>query len=262
MFNNTVYNCQVGIIRHSAVAGSQVKNNVSINDALNVAFTDYLYLNSAPAQPQQRLVRRDLPPEPEARSARRRTPPTSAARPRERGLPPEGHLAQPVGIERRRSLGGCQPAGDERHRRRPAGAARHRCRRVLRDTGLLLVGTAAGRSLRDASATSGSSRSQAQRRTTSASATRSASASTLSAARYYITGRISSTVFTIQDSAAGGGTPGATNITFASTAITIRRAFNLLSTAEASSSDANHLNTANLVAGTSSSTGPATTTRR
>jgi hypothetical protein len=67
------------------------------------------------------------------------------------------------------------------------------------------------------------------------------------APRYYITGRVSSTVFTIQDSAAGGGTPGATNITFASAAITIFRAFNLLSTAEANSSDANHLNTANLV---------------
>ena len=49
---------------------------------------------------------------------------------------------------------------------------------------------------------------------------------------YYITGRVSPTVFTIQNSAAFGGTPGATNITFASTAITIRPAFNLLSTAE------------------------------
>ena len=71
----------------------------------------------------------------------------------------------------------------------------------------------------------------------------------VTAPRYYITGRVSSTVFTIQDSAANGGTPGATSITFASTAITIRRAFNLLSTAEANSSDANHLNTANLVTG-------------
>jgi hypothetical protein len=67
--------------------------------------------------------------------------------------------------------------------------------------------------------------------------------------RYYITGRSSSTTFSIQNSAANGGTPGATNITFASTAITIFRAFNLLSTAEASSSDASHLNTTNLVAG-------------
>jgi hypothetical protein len=69
------------------------------------------------------------------------------------------------------------------------------------------------------------------------------------ASRYYITGRTSPTVFSIQDSAANGGTPGATGITFASTAITIFRAFNLLSTAEANSSDASHLNTANLVAG-------------
>ena len=37
-----------------------------------------------------------------------------------------------------------------------------------------------------------------------------------SAACYYITGRISPTVFTIQNSAAFGGTPGATNITFGS----------------------------------------------
>jgi hypothetical protein len=67
--------------------------------------------------------------------------------------------------------------------------------------------------------------------------------------RYYITGRVSSTVFTLQNSAANGGTPGATNITFASTAITIRRAFNTLVAAEANSSDTSHLNTANLVAG-------------
>ena len=66
--------------------------------------------------------------------------------------------------------------------------------------------------------------------------------------RYYITGRTSSTVYSIQNSAANGGTPGATNITFGSTGITIFRAFNLLSTAEANSSNANHLNTSNLVA--------------
>ena len=59
VFNNTVYNCQVGIIRYSAVAGSQVKNNVSINDALNAAFTDYLYLNSAPAAAQSNNVSSD-----------------------------------------------------------------------------------------------------------------------------------------------------------------------------------------------------------
>ena len=59
VFNNTVYNCQVGIIRYSAVAGSQVKNNVSINDALNAAFTDYLYLNSAPAATQSNNVSSD-----------------------------------------------------------------------------------------------------------------------------------------------------------------------------------------------------------
>ncbi len=71
----------------------------------------------------------------------------------------------------------------------------------------------------------------------------------LGANRYYITGRNSSTEFTLQDSAANGGTPGDTNINFASTAITIFRAFNDLDTATTGSADANHLNTSNLVAG-------------
>ena len=67
--------------------------------------------------------------------------------------------------------------------------------------------------------------------------------------RYYITGRTSSTVFSIQDSRANGGTPGATNITFGSQAITIYRAFNTLSAAHTGSSNATHLNTTDLVAG-------------
>jgi hypothetical protein len=68
--------------------------------------------------------------------------------------------------------------------------------------------------------------------------------------RYYITGRNSSTEFTIQNSAANGGTPGDTNITFTTTSITINRAFNLLSAAEVDSSDVDHLgNTMDLVAG-------------
>ncbi|MFV2045108.1 MAG: right-handed parallel beta-helix repeat-containing protein, partial [Anaerolineales bacterium] len=67
--------------------------------------------------------------------------------------------------------------------------------------------------------------------------------------RYYITGRSSSTVFAIQNSAANGGTPGDTTITFASTAITIYRAFNSLSVAQIDSSDINHLVTSDLVAG-------------
>ena len=67
--------------------------------------------------------------------------------------------------------------------------------------------------------------------------------------RYYITSRTSATVFSIQDSGANGGTPGATAITFGSQAITIFRAFNLLSAAESGSSDANHLQTADLVDG-------------
>jgi hypothetical protein len=67
--------------------------------------------------------------------------------------------------------------------------------------------------------------------------------------RYYISGRNSSTEFTIQDSAANGGTPGATDITFGSTAIEIYRAFNTLSAAQAGSSDASHLATSDLTSG-------------
>jgi uncharacterized delta-60 repeat protein len=70
--------------------------------------------------------------------------------------------------------------------------------------------------------------------------------------RYYITGRNSSTEFTIQNSAANGGTPGDANITFGTTGITIYRAFNSLTAAEAGSSDASHLDIEpdrNLVAG-------------
>ena len=63
--------------------------------------------------------------------------------------------------------------------------------------------------------------------------------------RYYITGRNSSTEFTIQNSAATG-TPGDTNITFGSTAITIYRAYNSLLAAFDSGTgvqDSSHLNT-------------------
>ena len=67
--------------------------------------------------------------------------------------------------------------------------------------------------------------------------------------RYYITGRTSSTVFTIQDSAANGGTPGDSNISFGLTTISIFRAFNSLTAAVAGSSNANHLNTPDLVTG-------------
>jgi hypothetical protein len=74
--------------------------------------------------------------------------------------------------------------------------------------------------------------------------------------RYYITGRNSSTEFTIQNSAANGGTPGATNITFGSTPITIYRAFLTLSAAESGAADSSHLNSSDLVAGTCSSCWP------
>jgi hypothetical protein len=65
--------------------------------------------------------------------------------------------------------------------------------------------------------------------------------------RYYITRRLSPTRFTIQNSGANGGTPGDTNITFGTTAITIYRAFGSLSAAQTGSSNADHLGTANLV---------------
>lgn len=66
--------------------------------------------------------------------------------------------------------------------------------------------------------------------------------------RYYITGRTSSTVFAIQNSAANGGTPDDTSITFGSQSIAIYRAFNSLSAAESGSANSSHLNTSNLVA--------------
>lgn len=73
--------------------------------------------------------------------------------------------------------------------------------------------------------------------------------------RYYIRGRESATAFRFQSSAVNGGSPGDTNITFASQNISIHRAFNHLKFAldvslatPAKASDANHLNTANLTA--------------
>ncbi|UCE18585.1 MAG: hypothetical protein JSV84_17320, partial [Gemmatimonadota bacterium] len=67
--------------------------------------------------------------------------------------------------------------------------------------------------------------------------------------RYYITRRNSSTEFRIQDSAASGGTPGDTNITFGTTSIEIYRAFNSLDSAASNSNDGSHLNTDDLVTG-------------
>ncbi len=67
--------------------------------------------------------------------------------------------------------------------------------------------------------------------------------------RYYITRRNSSTVFTIQNSKANSGISGATNITFASTAIEIRRAFNSLNSACTGARDPSHLGTTDLAAG-------------
>lgn len=62
------------------------------------------------------------------------------------------------------------------------------------------------------------------------------------APRYYITGVVSPTVFTIQNSAASGGTPGDTNISFATTAVTIRRAFGSIAAAVSGSGNGTHLN--------------------
>ena len=66
--------------------------------------------------------------------------------------------------------------------------------------------------------------------------------------RYYITGRNSTTEFTIQNSAANGGTPGDTDITFTTTSISIYRAFNSLEDAVLNSDDSSHLNTGDLAA--------------
>ena len=66
--------------------------------------------------------------------------------------------------------------------------------------------------------------------------------------RYYITGRHSSTRFTIQDSAANGGTPGDTDISFSRSSISIYRAFNSLSAAEAGASNASHMAATDLAA--------------
>ncbi len=64
--------------------------------------------------------------------------------------------------------------------------------------------------------------------------------------RYYITLRTSSTGFTVQNSAANGGTPGNTEISFSSQQIAIYRAFNSLLAAESNAGNAAHLNTYDL----------------
>ncbi len=40
-FNNTVFNCKIGILEGSGVAAGELRNNVSINDALNVNNVDF-----------------------------------------------------------------------------------------------------------------------------------------------------------------------------------------------------------------------------
>ena len=82
VFNNTVFNCTTGIGKNSDVTG-EVRNNVSINDALNAAFTDYFQLAGPPASP---AAATSLPTRPRPRTplalptARPPTPPTSRTR--------------------------------------------------------------------------------------------------------------------------------------------------------------------------------------
>ena len=49
VFNNTVYNCETGIRKWNGITGSNVRNNVSINDAFNAAFVDYRDLGVVPS---------------------------------------------------------------------------------------------------------------------------------------------------------------------------------------------------------------------
>ena len=58
VFNNTVFNCFIGVWKSSGVTG-QVRNNVSINDALNASFTDYVNLAGPPAVTQSNNVSSD-----------------------------------------------------------------------------------------------------------------------------------------------------------------------------------------------------------
>ena len=253
VFNNTVYNCQVGIIRYSAVAGSQVKNNVSINDALNAAFTDYLFLNSAPAATQSNNVSSDAT----AAGAGSQTGKTAYATYFGSTTPgSEDFHLKATSL----SLWGSSGADLSADANLPVTNDIDLGPRLRPDIGAdelaavpvyYSVGTAAGALYSaNASATSGTltlASAAANNVGVGDEVRRAADCST--GPCYYITGRISPTVFTIQNSGAFGGTPAATNITFGSQAITIRRAFNLLSTAESSSSNASHLNTANLVTG-------------
>ena len=253
VFNNTVYNCQVGITRYSSVAGSQAKNNVSINDVFNAAYTDYLYLGSAPAVAQSNNVSSDAT----AAGAGSQTGKTAYATYFTNTTPgtEDFHLTATS-----LSLWGSNGADLSADANLPVTNDIDLGPRLRPDIGAdeltalaayYSVGTAAGPLYSaNAQATSGTlTLASAAANNVGVGDEVRRGADCTSAPCYYITGRLSPTVFTIQNSAAFGGTPGATNITFASTAITIRRAFNLLSTAEANSSDANHLNTANLVNG-------------
>ena len=246
VFNNTVFNCATGIGKNSNVTG-EVRNNVSINDALNAAFVDYFQLAGPPAATRSGNVSSDTTSETVA--LRSKTAYASYFRNTTPGTENLHLLASSLSLWTANGTDLSADANlpvtndiDGSPRVRPdIGADEFYATQVYYS-----VGTAAGALYSaNASATSGvlTLASAAANNVGVGDEIREGSN------RYYITGRMSPTVFAIQNSAAAGGTPGATNITFASTAITIFRAFNLLSTAEASSSNASHLNTANLVAG-------------
>ena len=60
VFNNTVFNCNTGIIKFGGQdAGTEVRNNVSINSALNASFVDYKYMASVPAATRSSNVSSD-----------------------------------------------------------------------------------------------------------------------------------------------------------------------------------------------------------
>ena len=140
VFNNTVFNCYIGIGKTSGVTG-EFRNNVSINDAVNGTFTDYHQIEFTAGVTRSRNVSSDATSTlvVDTSCATCLTGKTTYATLLQehdlgdRGLPPEGHLPRPLDRERHESLGARQPPGDQRHRRRRAGAARHRRRRVHGD---------------------------------------------------------------------------------------------------------------------------------
>ena len=251
VFNNTVFNCATGIAKNSNVTG-EVRNNVSINDALNAAFVDYFQLAGPPAVTRSSNVSSDATSTLGGGCGTCQINKTAYASYFQNTGAGDFHLLNTSLV-----LWTANGTDLSAHANLPVTNDIDGGPRVRPDIGAdelaavpvyYSVGTTAGPLYSaNAQATSGTL-------TLASAAANNVGVGDevrigVTAPRYYITGRTSATVFTIQDSAASGGTPGATNITFASTAITIRRAFNLLTTAESSSSNASHLNTLDLVTG-------------